>query len=182
MSRVGSLPIAVPPGVEVTIEETRVTVQGPKGELSRSLHPDMSIIMKDGVIEVSRPSNNSFHRSLHGLTRSLVANMVEGVSKGFVKSLEIRGVGYRGQMSGDNLILQLGFSHPVEIPPPPSISLAVEGNRVNVLGIDKQLVGEVAAKIRSLRVAEPYQGKGVRYVGERVRHKAGKAGKATGKG
>lgn len=182
MSRVGSVPIPVPPGVEVTIEGHQVRVKGPKGELLRTLHPDISVKMQDGTIVVSRPTDNSFHRSLHGLTRSLVANMVEGVSKGFEKSLEIRGVGYRGQMSGKNLVLQLGYSHPIEVAPPPTIAFAVEGGKVSVLGPDKQLVGEVAAKIRELRKVEPYKGKGIRYLGERVRRKAGKAGKAAERG
>ncbi|MBI2909895.1 MAG: 50S ribosomal protein L6 [Chloroflexi bacterium] len=182
MSRVGKVPIAVPAGVQVTIEGNNVSVKGPRGQLSRALHPDMSVTMEDNVITVTRPSDGSFHRSLHGLTRSLVANMITGVSSGFEKSLEIRGVGYRGQVTGRNLILQLGYSHPIEIVPPPDISVSVEASRVTVHGIDKQAVGEMAAKIRELRTAEPYQGKGIRYLGERVRRKAGKSGKAAERG
>ncbi len=182
MSRVGRVPITVPAGAQVTIEGNQVSVKGPKGELSRALHHDMSITMVDGVITVTRPTDSSFHRSLHGLTRSLVANMVTGVSTGFDKSLEIRGVGYRGQVTGGNLVLQLGFSHPIEIVPPPDISISVEASRVTIHGIDKQLVGELAAKIRGLRPAEPYQGKGIRYLGEKVRRKAGKSGKAAERG
>ena len=179
MSRVGRMPIDVPPGVEVTIKGSDVSVKGPKGELSRSLHPDMVISLEDGKVTVSRPTDSRDHRALHGLTRSLLANMVEGVAEGFQKNLELSGVGYRAQKVGDKLVLQLGYSHPVEITPPPQVSVAVEGtNRISVVGIDKQLVGEVAAKIRAMKPPEPYKGKGVRYVGERIRRKAGKAGRA----
>jgi large subunit ribosomal protein L6 len=180
MSRVGRQPIAVPSGVKVQIEGARVTVTGPKGELSRQFHPDIGIRLDDGQILVSRPSDRPQHRSLHGLTRSLLANMVTGVSEGFTKALELHGVGYRAQMQGQKLVLQVGYSQPVEIAPLPEITLTVEGtNRVVVQGIDRELVGQVAANIRAVRSPDPYKGKGIRYQGERVRHKAGKAGKAA---
>jgi len=180
MSRVGRQPIAVPPAVKVNIEGARVTVTGPKGELSRQFHPDIGIRLDDGQLLVSRPSDRPQHRSLHGLTRSLLANMVTGVSEGFTKALELHGVGYRAQMQGQKLVLQVGYSHPVEIAPPPGIILTVEGNnRVVVQGISRELVGQVAANIRAVRSPDPYKGKGIRYQGERVRHKAGKAGKAV---
>ncbi len=178
MSRVGRMPIAIPEGVAVTIEGNVVAVKGPKGELSRSLHPEMSISLKDSKLIVARPSDSKSHRALHGLTRSLLANMIEGVSKGFQKNLELVGVGYRAQKSGDKLVLQVGYSHPVELTPPPGISVVVDGtSRISVLGIDKELVGEVAARIRRVKPPDPYKGKGIRYVGERVRLKPGKAGK-----
>jgi large subunit ribosomal protein L6 len=180
MSRVGRQPIAVPPAVKVNIEGARVTVTGPKGELSRQFHPDIGIRLDDGQLLVSRLSDRPQHRSLHGLTRSLLANMVTGVSEGFTKALELQGVGYRAQMQGQKLVLQVGYSRPVEITPPPGITLAMEGtNRVVVQGISKELVGQVAADIRAVRPPDPYKGKGIRYQGERVRHKAGKAGKAA---
>jgi len=172
------MPIAIPEGVAVTIEGNVVAVKGPKGELSRSLHPEMSISLKDSKLIVARPSDSKSHRALHGLTRSLLANMIEGVSKGFQKNLELVGVGYRAQKSGDKLVLQVGYSHPVELTPPPGISVVVDGtSRISVLGIDKELVGEVAARIRRVKPPDPYKGKGIRYVGERVRLKPGKAGK-----
>jgi len=180
MSRVGRQPIAVPPAVKVNIEGARVTVTGPKGELSRQFHPDIGIRLDDGQLLVSRPSDRPQHRSLHGLTRSLLANMVTGVSEGFTKALELHGVGYRAQMQGQKLVLQVGYSRPVEITPPPGITLMVEGtNRLVVQGISRELVGQVAADIRAVRPPDPYKGKGIRYQGERVRHKAGKAGKAA---
>jgi large subunit ribosomal protein L6 len=164
--------------VKVNIEGDRVTVSGPKGELSRQFHPDIDIRLSDGQLLVSRPSDRPEHRSLHGLTRSLLANMVTGVSEGFSKMLELHGVGYRAQMQGQKLVLQVGYSRPVEITPPPEITLAVEGtSRVMVQGISRELVGQVAADIRAVRPPDPYKGKGIRYQGERVRHKAGKAGK-----
>ena len=178
MSRVGNRPIAVPQDVEVFIEGSRVTVKGPRGELSRSFSPDMAIVLNDGTLTVSRPTDNRIHRSQHGLTRSLLANMVEGVSKGFEKNLELQGVGYRAQQSGDSLVIQVGYSRPVEITPPPGISLGTEGpTRISVSGINKESVGEVAARIRAVRPPDPYRGKGIRYTGEQVRRKAGKAGK-----
>lgn len=182
MSRIGQLPIPIPQGVEINIDGSNVTVKGPKGQLSRSLHPEMIIAIQDNTIFVSRPTDNSNHRSLHGLTRSLLANMVQGVSQGFRKNLELKGVGYRAQLSGENLVFQVGYSHPVEIKPEPNISLVVEGNnRVSVIGIDKELVGEIAARIRSIRPPNPYTGKGIMYEGEKIRRKAGKAGR-IGKG
>lgn len=178
MSRVGNRPIAVPQGVEVLIKGSEVTVKGPRGELSRSFSPDMTISLQDGIVTVSRPTDNRIHRSLHGLTRSLLANMVEGVSKGFQKNLELHGVGYRAQLSGDKLSIQVGYTKPVEITPPSGISLATEGpTRIGVVGIDKELVGGIAAKIRNVRPPDSYLGKGIRYAGEQVKRKAGKAGK-----
>jgi large subunit ribosomal protein L6 len=178
MSRIGRQPIVIPSAVKVKIEGDRVTVSGPKGELSRQFHRDIDIRLDDGQLLVSRPSDRPEHRSLHGLTRSLLANMVTGVSEGFSKMLELHGVGYRAQMQGQKLVLQVGYSQPVEITPPPEITLAVEGtSRVMVQGISRELVGQVAADIRAVRPPDPYKGKGIRYQGERVRHKAGKAGK-----
>jgi large subunit ribosomal protein L6 len=182
MSRIGQMPIAVPQGVKVSIGEGEVTVTGPKGELHRFVNPDMSITLNDNSLTVSRPSDSRVHRSLHGLTRSLVANMVEGVTKGFEKVLEMAGVGYRAEKAGDKLVLRIGFSHLVEVLPLPGISLDVEGsNRIKVRGIDKEVVGEMAARIRAIRPPDAYKGKGIRYAGELVHHKAGKAGKAIGK-
>lgn len=182
MSRVGKKPISVPDGVAVTVEGSYVKVQGPRGELTQSFPKDIAISRNDGTLTVSRPTDSHLHRSLHGLSRSLLANMVEGVSNGFQKSLEIVGVGYRAQKQGENLVLQVGYSHPVAVKAPPGISLVMDGpSRISVQGIDKQLVGEIAAKIRDIRPSEPYQGKGIRYVGEIIRRKAGKAGKAGGK-
>jgi len=182
MSRVGWMPITVPPETKVDIKPSEVTVTGPKGELYRRFHPDMSIALDNGALTVSRPSDNRVHRSLHGLTRSLLANMVEGVNKGFEKVLEIVGVGYRAEKTGDKLVLRIGFSHSVEVSPLPGVSLSVEGgNRIKVTGIDKEVVGEMAARIRAIRPPDAYKGKGIRYAGEPVRLKAGKAGKAIGK-
>ncbi|MFC1931674.1 50S ribosomal protein L6 [Chloroflexota bacterium] len=182
MSRVGLMPIPVPPGVTVDIIKNKVTVTGPKGELSRSVNADIAIKQQDNTLTVSRPSDSTEHRSLHGLTRSLVANMVEGVSQGFDKYLEIVGVGYRAEKSGDKLTIRVGHSHPVEVSPLPGVSLAVEGaNRIKVSGINKEMVGEMAAKIRAIRPPDAYKGKGIRYAGEIVHLKPGKAGKAVGK-
>lgn len=179
MSRIGRLPIPIPKGVQVQINGTTVTVKGPKGQLTRTFHPDMQIVMEDSKILVRRPSDQRFHKALHGLTRSLLANMVQGVSEGFSKTLEIEGTGYRAELQGKTLVLNVGYSHPVRIEPPDGISFQVEqgGRRVSVLGIDKELVGEVAARIRAVRKPEPYKGKGIRYAGEYIRRKAGKAGK-----
>lgn len=177
MSRIGNKPIPIPKGVEVNIDGQHVVVKGPKGELSQAFHRDMSILVENGHIRVTRPTDGRLHRSLHGLTRSLIANMVDGVTRGFSRSLEIVGVGYRAQMQGEKLVLQVGYSHPVEVAPPPSIRFLVEGaNRVTVQGIDKQLVGEIAAQIRGIRPPDSYKGKGMRYAGEKVRLKPGKAG------
>jgi large subunit ribosomal protein L6 len=179
MSRIGKLPIAVPSGVTVTVADSVVRVKGPKGELSQTVLPVVGVTVEDGTVRVERHGDAKPMRSAHGLTRTLVANMVEGVSKGFRKSLEIQGVGYRVAKAGERLNLTLGFSHPVSYEPPKGISFAVEGtNKIHVDGIDKQLVGQVAAEIRDLRPPEPYKGKGIRYDGEFVRKKLGKAGKA----
>ena len=175
------MPITVPPETKVDIKLGEVTVTGPNGELYRRFHPDMSISLDNVTLTVSRPSDNRVHRSLHGLTRSLLANMVEGVNKGFEKVLEIVGVGYRAEKDGDKLVLRIGFSHSVEVSPLPGVSLSVEGgNRIKVTGIDKEVVGEMAARIRAIRPPDAYKGKGIRYAGETVRLKAGKAGKAIG--
>ncbi len=179
MSRVGKMPIAIPSGVEVRIEGAKITIKGPKGELSRDLIPEMKLNLSDGVLTVERPSDNPRHRSAHGLTRTLIQNMVNGVREGFAKTLELQGVGYRAQMQGPNLVLAVGYSRPVEVPPPPGIEFEVEGtSRVTVKGISKEDVGQAAADVRKVRPPEPYKGKGIRYVGEYVRRKAGKAGKA----
>jgi len=183
VSRIGLMPIPVPQGVRVDVKGNEVTVEGGKGKLTRSFHPDMSITFKDGNLMVARPTDNRNHRALHGLTRSLLANMVEGVTKGFEKILELSGVGYRAQKAGNKLSLQIGFSHPVDFSPPDGVEIVVEGtNRVRIIGIDKEVVGETAAQIRAVRPADSYKGKGVRYAGERVRLKPGKAGKAAVKG
>jgi large subunit ribosomal protein L6 len=182
MSRVGRQPITLAPQVQVTIDGSRVTVRGPKGELSRNLAPEIRVEQHDGQLVLTRPSDEPRLRALHGLSRTLVANMVTGVNTGFTKSLEVQGVGYRAQQQGAKLVLQVGYSHPVEVAPPPGISFAIEGNnRIHVQGIDKELVGQIAANIRSIREPEPYKGKGIRYQGEVVRRKAGKGGKG-GKG
>jgi large subunit ribosomal protein L6 len=182
MSRIGRMPIPVPSGVTVDIKGNRVTVRGPRGELSRSLPSEMGIKLEDNVLTVSRPSDSKGHRSQHGLTRSLLSNMVVGVSRGFEKTLEIVGVGYRAEKAGDKLTIRIGYSHPVEVTPLPGTSLAVEGaNRVKVTGADKEVVGEMAAEIRAIRPPDSYKGKGIRYAGERVRLKPGKAGKVVGR-
>lgn len=182
MSRIGRMPIPLPQGVEVEIKGNEVWVKGPKGELSRSFNPAIAISLNEGTLTVSRPSDDRIHRSLHGLTRSLLANMVEGVSKGFQKDLELVGVGYRAQKVGEKVVLQVGYSHPVEITPLSGVSVVVvEAQRVSVQGIDKVLVGDVAAKIRAVRPPDHYKGKGIRYAGERVRLKPGKAGKVGAK-
>jgi large subunit ribosomal protein L6 len=182
MSRIGRLPITVPATVDVTIDGRTLTVKGPRGTLTRAIHPDMSVRREEATIVVSRPTEQKTHKQLHGLTRSLINNMVVGVSDGYRKGLEITGVGYRAALNGRKLQLNLGYSHPVEIDPPEGISFEVESpTRLAVLGIDKELVGQIAAKVRSTRKPEPYKGKGVRYAGEQVRRKAGKAGKIGGK-
>src|SRR5579884_3494286 len=179
MSRIGKLPVAVPNGVNVTINDGEVQVKGPKGELRQRVLQHVAVKLEDGKVIVERKGDAKEQRSAHGLTRTLVSNMIEGVSKGFRKSLEIQGVGYRAAKSGDALNLTLGYSHPVSYKPPAGITLSVEGtNKIHVDGIDKQQVGQVAAEIRDLRAPEPYKGKGVRYAAEVVRKKLGKAGKA----
>jgi large subunit ribosomal protein L6 len=178
MSRIGLLPIAIPRGTEVKIDGSEVVVKGSKGEMRRRFHPDISIALKNGDLIVTRPSDSKIHRSLHGLTRSLLANMVTGVSEGFEKVLEINGVGYRAQQSGNKLVLQVGYSNTVEFSPPPGINISVEGaNRIRVAGIDKEAVGETAARIRAVRPADSYKGKGIKYSEEKLRLKPGKAGK-----
>jgi large subunit ribosomal protein L6 len=182
MSRIGRLPIKIPNGVQVTVGDGEVTVKGPKGELHQRVPSDMTIDVADGEVVVSRPSDERNHRALHGLTRSLVANMVEGVTNGYRQTLEISGVGYRAARIGNRLTLQIGFSHPVEILPPPGVTFEVESpTRFHINGIDKVVVGETAARVRRIKPPEPYLGKGIRYAGERIRRKAGKAGKVGGK-
>jgi large subunit ribosomal protein L6 len=183
MSRIGRLPITLPAGVEIDQQGRTLRVKGPLGELQRDIHPEMKLERSDGELRVVRPSDEPRHRALHGLTRTLVNNMVTGVTSGFTKGLEISGVGYRAQLQGEKLVLALGYSHPVEMVPPAGIEFRVETpTRLAVFGADKELVGHVAARIRSKRKPEPYKGKGIRYAGEQVLRKAGKAGKVgTGK-
>ena len=182
MSRIGRLPITVPSTVDVTIDGRQLTVKGPKGTLTRALHPDMQISHEGDTIVVSRPTEQKTHKQLHGLTRTLVNNMVVGVTDGYRKGLEITGVGYRAALNGKKLTLNLGYSHQIEIDPPEGITFELENpTRLAVVGIDKELVGQIAAKVRSTRKPEPYKGKGVRYSGEVIRRKAGKAGKIGGK-
>ena len=175
MSRIGKMPIAVPAGVTVNIAGEHVTVKGPKGELTRNMPAEMNIKLEGSTLTVTRPSDNKKHRAYHGLTRSLLANMVQGVSKGFDKNLEIVGVGYRAEKSGDKLTLRVGMSRPVEIKPAPGITLSVEGtNKIKVSGINKEEVGEMAAEIRAVRPPDHYKGKGIKYAEEQIRRKAGK--------
>jgi large subunit ribosomal protein L6 len=189
MSRIGRAPIAVPPKVQVSwTEDNLVTVKGPKGQLSYQIDPDLTLTLESGTLTVSRPSDSREHRAKHGLYRTLINNMVEGVTKGYTKQLEIHGVGYRAAKVGENLVILVGYSHPVEVQPPAGISFTVDGvdaatkaTKLSVHGIDKQLVGQIAADIRSIRKPEPYKGKGIRYAGEAIRRKAGKAGKVGGK-
>lgn len=181
MSRVGKMPIDVPAGVDIKIDGPYVHVKGPKGELDWTFSPDMIIKKEDGVITVERPSDQPTHRALHGTTRSVLNNMIVGVSQGFERVLEIEGVGYRAELDGKNLVVNVGFSHPVVVEPPEGISFEVDMKvrQIKVLGYDKQAVGQVAADIRKLRPPEPYKGKGIRYQGEYVRRKPGKAGKTA---
>ncbi len=175
MSRIGKQPVALPKGVEVSVDGATVRVKGPKGELSLEVHPEMAVAVEDGEIKVTRPSDQARHKALHGLTRSLVSNMVEGVTDGFTRTLEIVGVGYRAEKKGNALGLSLGFSHPVQFDPPSGINIEVPNpTTVVVQGADKQMVGQVAAVIRGYRPPEPYKGKGIRYQGEQIRRKAGK--------
>ena len=178
MSRIGRLPITVPAGVEVKVDGSVVSVKGSKGELSHTVPSPIEVALEDGTLTVSRPNDERASRSLHGLTRTLIANMIQGVTAGYEKKLEIVGTGYRVQAKGSDLEFALGYSHPVSVVAPAGITFAVEGpTKLSVAGIDKQQVGEVAANIRKLRKPEPYKGKGVRYAGEVVRRKAGKSGK-----
>jgi len=175
MSRIGKQPVPIPDGVQVKLGDRTVEVTGPKGTESITYHQDMTLEVKDGEVHVTRPSDGRLHRSLHGLTRSLVANLVEGVTKGFERVLEINGVGYRATLQGKILELSLGFAHPIQYEFPTQVEIKVEGSKVAVRGTDKKIVGEVAAKIRSFRPPEPYNGKGVKYLEEVIRRKAGKA-------
>ena len=180
MSRIGKAPVQIPDKVKINVQEDNlITVEGPKGKLTQALHPEMQIEMENGVMMVKRPSDSQNHRSLHGLTRALLNNMVVGVSTGFSKTLQIEGVGYRAEMDGSVLVLNVGYSHPVYFTPPANIQFAVENRNKTVIvsGIDKQVVGEIAAQIRKQRPPEPYKGKGIRYNDEIVRRKAGKTGK-----
>jgi large subunit ribosomal protein L6 len=180
MSRIGRRPISVPGGVELTLtDDNFVTVKGPRGTMSQAFSPDLQFTNESGVITIERPSDHRNHRSLHGLSRTLLSNMVTGVTTGFTKNLDMTGVGYRATMDGKTLVLNVGYSHPVRIVPVDGITFAVEGvNRISVSGFDKQVVGEEAARIRRVRPPEPYKGKGIRYEGEVIRRKAGKTGKA----
>lgn len=180
MSRIGKMPISIPSGVTVDVKGVNVSVKGAKGQLTQSFHPDMSIAIEDGTLTVGRPTDQGHHRALHGLTRALINNMVVGVSDGFTRKLLIEGVGYRAETEGKNLVLNVGYSHPIIMEPPtPETSFLVEdrGKTITISGIDKQVVGEISAQIRKTRPPEPYKGKGIRYDGEYVRRKAGKAGK-----
>ncbi len=181
MSRIGKLPVKIPSGVTVTVNAHDVLVKGSRGELARRLNSEMKVSVKDGTVVVERPSASKLHKSLHGLTRTLVSNMIEGVSKGYEKQLELVGVGYRAAKQGESLTLSLGFSHPVRYPVPKGISIDVpEPTKIIIRGADKETVGQVTAEVRKIRPPEPYKGKGILYKGERIRRKAGKTGKATG--
>jgi len=177
MSRIGKLPISVPSGVEVAIDGSDVSVKGPKGELGMSIRGPIEAKLEENTITVTRPDDERESRSLHGLTRTLIDNMIVGVTEGYSKKLELHGTGYRVLAKGNDIELQLGFSHSITVPAPEGISFAIDGNTITVSGINKQLVGETAANIRKLRVTEPYKAKGIRYEGETIRRKAGKAGK-----
>jgi large subunit ribosomal protein L6 len=177
MSRIGKKPVTLPKGVNLDLQGSTVAVKGPKGELRRTLHPEMKLTLADGTLTVERPSEEKRHKALHGLTRTLVQNMVEGVSKGFVKTLEIQGVGYKAEAKPYGVNLIVGYSHPVKYEAPKGIKISVENNTtVKIEGADKEAVGQVAAELRSVRPPEPYKGKGIRYQGEQVRRKAGKTG------
>ena len=179
MSRIGRMPVDVPQGVDVEIKGSHIRVKGPKGELEHTFPAAMDISMEDGQIAVKRPSDERTHRALHGMTRALINNMVVGVSQGFEKVLEVNGVGYRAEMSGNNLVLNVGYSHPIEVEPPDGIAFEVDTRirQIKVQGYDKAVVGQIAADIRKIRPPEPYKGKGIKYLNERIRRKAGKAGK-----
>jgi large subunit ribosomal protein L6 len=182
MSRIGKLPVTLPKGVDVTLNGQQVSVKGPKGELRRTFHPLVKVDRADGALTVVRANESQQAKALHGLSRSLLANMVTGVATGYTRDLEISGTGYRATLAGKKLQLALGYSHPIEIDPPAGISFALETpQKVRVAGADKEVVGEIAAKIRALRVPDPYKAKGVKYAGEYIRRKAGKAGKVGAK-
>ena len=177
MSRIGKKPVVIPAGVTVTIADGNVvTVKGPKGELTNTFNPDMILNVEGNVLTVSRPTDEANHRALHGLTRTLIANMVEGVEKGFAKELEVNGVGYRAEKKGNQLVMRLGYSHEVFMDEIPGINIEVAGNKITIKGIDKQVVGQFAAEVRSKRPPEPYKGKGIKYSTEVIRRKAGKTG------
>jgi len=182
VSRIGRLPIPVPAGVKVDIKESDVVVTGPKGQMMRSFHPHMAIKLEDGAVVVERPSNHRYHRSLHGLTRALLANMVTGVTEGFKRELVIEGTGFRAALEGGGLVLRVGYSHPIKVVAPEGVNIEVDRSAVNITvsGMDKELVGEVAAKIREVKVPDAYKGRGIRYADEKVRIKPGKSGKAAG--
>ncbi|MFC7061837.1 50S ribosomal protein L6 [Halobacillus seohaensis] len=178
MSRVGLKSLEIPEGIEIIQDNKTITVKGPKGELTRTFHEDITVKLEDNVLTVSRPSEHKEHRALHGTTRSLIANMVEGVSKGFEKNLELNGVGYRAQKQGETVVVNAGYSHPIEVENREGIEIEVPANtKITIKGIDKELVGAVAAKIRAIRPPEPYKGKGIRYENEHVRRKEGKTAK-----
>lgn len=179
MSRIGKKPIPVPDKVNISLNQQEVMIKGPKGELKHNVHPAIAVKQEDGQLLVERPTDERQHRALHGLTRALIANMVQGVSEGFQKTLVIEGVGYGSEMRGQDLVMKLGYSHEIVVPPPDGITFELEdrGRVIHIRGIDKQVVGQVAADVRKLRPPEPYKGKGVRYSDERVRRKAGKTGK-----
>lgn len=180
MSRIGKRPVPLPEGVTATIAGQKITLKGPKGEISRTVHAELSLVLANGEVAVGRPSDEPRHKALHGLTRTLVANMVEGVTKGFSRALEIQGVGYKAEVKPFGVQLVVGYSHPVPYHAPQGIKISVDGNvQVRVEGVDKELVGQVAAELRSIRPPEPYKGKGIRYVGEQVRRKAGKTAQAA---
>ncbi|HEX9705099.1 MAG TPA: 50S ribosomal protein L6 [Gemmatimonadales bacterium] len=180
MSRIGRKPVPLPQGVSASVQGRTITVKGPKGEISRLVHPDLTVAVEDGTVVVRRPSDESRHKALHGLTRTLVANMVLGVTKGFSKALEIQGVGYKAEVKPFGVQLVVGFSHPVPYHSPKGVKISVENNvMLKVEGVDKELVGQVAAELRAVRPPEPYKGKGIRYVGEQVRRKAGKTAQAA---
>jgi large subunit ribosomal protein L6 len=180
MSRIGKRPVPLPKGVTASIAGSRVTIKGPNGELSRTLHRELSVALEDGTLVVRRPSDEARHKALHGLTRTLIANMVEGVTKGFSRALEIQGVGYKAEVKPFGVQLVVGFSHPVSYRAPQGVKITVENNvQVKIEGMDKEIVGQVAAELRAIRPPEPYKGKGIRYAGEQVRRKAGKTAQAA---
>ena len=182
MSRIGKRPVPLPQGVTAQVDGSRLTVKGPKGEIGRTIHAELSVVVEDGAIVVRRPSDENRHKALHGLTRTLVANMVDGVTKGFAKALEIQGVGYKAEPKPFGVQLIVGFSHPVPYHAPQGIKISVDNNvLLRIEGVDKELVGQVAAELRAIRPPEPYKGKGIRYVGEQVRRKAGKTAQAAAK-
>lgn len=182
MSRIGRLPVILPTGVDVKVDGRNVQVKGPKGQLTRDVHPEMRVAVADGRLTVTRPSDLRHHRALHGLTRALLANMVKGVVDGYRIEMEIHGVGYRAVKQGKQIVLQVGFSHPVELAAPAGVEIeAPQPNRIVISGMDKEKVGQTAATVRAIRPPDPYKGKGIRYAGERLRLKAGKAGRAVGK-